>query len=196
MLKGRITASWVNKIHTRSKLLGVALAIVLVIALAAPVYALPPQALEHSNHNHNHFQAPITTGSVLHITGTGTATKIGNRTIHDSASLDLTAKVGKVSHGNARLNITGGTLTIGSTTFTVVEGRGMINFHSDKVIIHVTLKNGSGNTTHLILFGKAANLPKSLGVNDSFTVNFKMPQSKLAGKWFLAFPGATVTRVS
>ncbi len=160
------------------------------------MYGLPPQALDHSNHNHHHFQAPLTNGSVLHITGTGTAVQIGNRTIHDSASLDLTAKVGKVSHGNARLNITNGTLTIGSQTYTVIEGRGIINIHSDKIIIHVTLKNASGNSTHLILFGKASDLPKSLAVNGSFNVDFKMPQSKLAGKWFLEFHGATVTRVA
>lgn len=116
--------------------------------------------------------------------------------MHASASLDLTAKVVRVSHGNARLNITSGTLTIGSQTYTVIEGRGIINFHSDKIIIHVTLKNANGNSTHLILFGKASDLPKSLAVNGSFNVNFKMPQSKLAGKWFLEFPGAKVTRVA
>ncbi len=185
-----------HEMRTRGKLLGVAIATFLVIALAAPVYGLPPEALEHSNHNHHHFQAPITTGSILHITGTGTATKIGNHTITDSASIDLTATVNKVSRGNARLNVTGGTLTIGSQTYTVIEGRGIINFHSHRVIIHVTLKNANGNSTHLNLFGKASSLPKSLSVNSSFNVDFKKPESKLAGKWFLEFPGATVKRVA
>lgn len=183
------------KTQTRSKLVGIAFVAFLLVAFAAQAYALPPQALDHSNHD-RHSQAPLTAGMTLHITGTGTAFKINNQTIHDSVSLNLTVTVDKNSPGRAKLTVTSGTIMIGTQTYTVVNGHGIINFHSDKILLHVHLKDSSGHSARLFLFGKASTIPKSLSVGSSFNADFKKPESKLAGKWFLEFSGATVTRIA
>ena len=86
------------------------------------------------------------------------------------------------------LNFTGGTLTIGSDTYTVVSGHGVIN-HAHKMILHIVVKNSAGATFRLILHGDHAK-PSS---TTAFNIDFQMPQSKLAHLWFLKFPGATVT---
>ncbi len=87
------------------------------------------------------------------------------------------------------LNFTGGTLTIGSETYTVVSGHGMINYHSDKMILHLVVKNSAGNTFRLNLFGVHAKASSTA----AFTVDFRMPQSKLAHLWFLKVSSASVT---
>ncbi len=86
---------------------------------------------------------------------------------------------------------------VGSDTWTVDSGRGLLNFHSGKLLLRVSVKDSSGNTSHLVLFGKVTgHLSSTLNVNDSFNVDFLSHQSKLAGKWFLDLKGATLTRTS
>ncbi len=132
----------------------------------------------------------------LRINGTGTAFKIDNQTIHESAWLNFTVRVDKSSHGRARLMVTSGELKIGGQTYTAVKGQGIINFHSGKLILHVHLKDSHGNSIRLILHGRVSNLPKSLSIGSGFNVDIKKPESKVADKWFLEFPGAKITRVA
>ncbi len=87
------------------------------------------------------------------------------------------------------LNFTAGTLTIGSDTYTVVRGHGIITFHSDRMILHLVVKNSAGDTFHLVLNGRHARASSST----AFTVDFTNFQSKLAHLWFLKINGATVT---
>jgi hypothetical protein len=134
---------------------------------------------------------------ILTISGSGTALQISNQTVTESATLSLTVKVVRASFGGAILSVTGGSLMVGSDTWTVDSGRGLLNFHSGKVLLKVSVKDSSGNTSHLVLFGRVVgHLSSTLNVNDTFNVDFLSHQSKLAGKWFLAFKGATVTRTS
>jgi hypothetical protein len=171
-------------------LFGTVMALVLALAIAVPVFGAPPTGIPPSHPDQSHHRVPLlATGTTLTISGSGTAYKIGNRTITESTSLSLTATVVKSSTGRGMLNFTGGTLTIGSDTFTVVSGHGMINYHSEKMVLHLVVKNSAGNTFHLNLFGVHAKASSTT----AFTVDFRMPQSKLAHSWFLKFSGATVT---
>jgi hypothetical protein len=169
-------------------LFGTVMALVLALAIAVPVFGEPPAGIpDHASDTH-HRAALLPTGTILTISGSGTAYKIGNKTITQTASISLTATVIKSSPGRAMLNFTGGTLTIGSDTYTVVSGHGIVN-HGHKMILHLVVKNSAGNTFHLNLFGVHAK-PSS---TTAFTVDFRMPQSKLAHLWFLKFSSATVT---
>ena len=171
-------------------LFGTVMALVLSLAIAVPVFGARPTGVPPSHPDQGHHRVPLlATGTTLTISGSGTAYKIGNRTITESTSLSLTATVVKSSTGRGMLNFTGGTLTIGSDTYTVVSGHGMINYHSDKMVLHLVVKNSSGSTFHLNLFGVHAKASSTT----AFTVDFRMPQSKLAHLWFLKFSSATVT---
>ena len=169
------------------------MALALALAIVAPVFAAGPSAmgLEHANKDH-HKVPPIAVGTSISISGSGTAFKIGNKTITESASIHLTGSVDRSSTGRGMLNLTGGSLTVGGTTYTVVRGHGMINFHSDRMTLHLVVKDGSGNLLHLILNGKHTKIATG-ETGKGFTVDFLMPQSKLAHLWFLKFQGATVT---
>ena len=180
----------------RLALLGAALSLVMALAVVVPGYAasptLPPVALGHSR-----VSRPLQTGMILTITGSGTAMQISNQSVTQSASVSLTVRVERVSFGGAILSVTGGSLMIGSDTWTVSNGRGLLNFHSGKVLLKVSVKDSSGNTSHLVLFGKVTgHLSSTLNVKDSFHVDLLSHQSKLAGKWFLDLKGASVTRTS
>jgi len=171
-------------------LFGTVMALVLALAIAVPVFGAPPTGISPSHPDQGHHRAPlIATGTTLTIRGSGTAYKIGNKTITESVSISLTATVVKSSTGRGVLNFTGGTLTIGSDTYTVVSGHGMINYHSDKMVMHLVVKNSAGNIFHLNLFGVHAKASSTA----TFTVDFRMPRSKLAHLWFLKFSSATVT---
>ncbi|OLC61776.1 hypothetical protein AUH73_06365 [archaeon 13_1_40CM_4_53_4] len=165
-------------------LFGTVMALVLTLAVVAPVFGSPPAGIPPSHQVQGHHRAPLlATGTTLTISGSGTAYKIGNRTITEGASVSLTATVVKSSPGRAMLNFTGGTLTIGSDTYTVVSGHGVIN-HAHKMILHIVVKNSAGATFRLILHGDHAK-PSS---TTAFNVDFRMPQSKLTHLWFLNFP--------
>jgi hypothetical protein len=176
-------------------LIGTAMTLALLLAIVVPVFGAPPTGIsaDHSDHGH-HQIPPISKGTTLTIGGSGTAYKIGNRTITKPATISLTATVDKSSPGRGMLNFTGGSLTIGSvegggSTYTVVSGHGIITYHSDKMILHLVVKDSSGKTYRLILFGVHARASSTT----AFTVDFRMPQSKLAHLWFLKIQGATVT---
>jgi hypothetical protein len=171
-------------------LFGTMMALVLAIAIAVPVFGAPPTGIPPSHPDQGHRPAPpLATGTTLTISGSGTAYKIGNRSITESASISLTATVVKSNPGRGMLNFTGGRLTIGSDTYTVVSGHGIITYHGDKMVLHLVVKNSAGNTLHLNLFGVHAKASSTT----AFTVDFRMPQSKLAHLWFLKFSSATVT---
>ena len=171
-------------------LFGTVMALVLALAIAVPVFGAPPTGIPPSHPDQGHRPVPpLATGTTLTISGSGDAFKIGNRTVRDSASISLTAKVVKSNPGRGMLNFTGGTLTIGSDTYTVVSGHGIITYHSDKMVLHLTVKNSAGDTFHLVLFGDHAKASSTT----VFNVDFRMPQSKLAHLWFLKFPSASVT---
>ena len=173
-------------------LVGTAMALVLTLAVVVPAFGAPPTTIPPVN-DHHKVTAPLTKGMVLTISGSGTAFKIGHQSTTQSASISLTATVEKVSFGRALLNFTGGTLTVGSTTYTVVGGHGIISFYSHKMVFHVNLKDSAGKQVHLILFGKNAHVPSPFNVGDHFSVDFAKHQSKLAHQWFLDLK-TTVTR--
>src|SRR5579864_6859727 len=176
-------------------LIGTIMTLALALGIVVPVVGALPTgiAADHSDHGH-HQVPPIAKGTTLTIGGSGTAYKIGNKTRTESATISLTATVDKSSPGRGMLNFTGGTLTLGSvegggSTYTVVSGHGIITYHSDRMILHLVVKDSSGKTFHLILFGVHAKASSTT----AFTVDFRMPQSKLAHLWFLKIQGATVT---
>ena len=175
-------------------LVGTAMALVMTLAVVVPAFGAHPTLIPPVN-DHHKVTAPLTQGMVLTISGSGTAFKIGDRDKTQSATISLTATVEKVSFGRTLLNFTAGTLTIGSDTFTVVGGHGIINFHSHKMVLHVSLKDSTGKQVHLILFGKNAHVPSPFNVGDHFSVDFAKHQSKLAHQWFLDL-SSTVTRSS
>src|SRR5438034_4517388 len=173
----------------RTALFGTVMALVITLAVVVPVFWAPPAGIPPEHASQCHHRAPLlATGTTLTISGSGTAHQIGKRTRTEGASFSLTATVVKSSPGRAMLNFTGGTLTIGSDTYTVVSGHGVIN-HAHKMILHIVVKNSAGATFRLILHGDHAK-PSS---TTAFNVDFQMPQSKLARLWFLKFPGATIT---
>jgi hypothetical protein len=179
----------------RMAFLGTAMALVLTLAVVVPAFGAAPTQIPPLK-DHHKIAPPLTKGMVLTISGSGTAFKIGNQSKTESTSINLTATVEKVSFGRAMLNITSGSLTItGSGTFTVVSGHGIINFHSHKMVLHVTLKDSAGKHVHLILYGKNAHVPSPFGVGDHFSVDFVKHPSKLAHQWFLDL-SSTVTRSS
>ena len=171
---------------------GTAMALVLTLAIVVPAFAAPPSTT-HQDRDHHKATPPLTKGIDLTITGSGTAFKIGDRDDKQSASISLKATVEKVSWGRGLLNVTSGTLTIGTETFTAVSGHGIINFHSHKMVLQITLKDGAGKMTHLKLYSKNAHVPSPFNAGDHFTVDFAKHQSKLAHQWFLEL-SSTVTR--
>ena len=79
---------------------------------------------------------------------------------------------------------------------TVDSGRGIVNFHSGRMLLKVTVKSTT-ESMHLVLNGKVnGHLSAPISMGAGFTVDFLKPQSKLAGKYILEFPGTTVTRTS
>ena len=170
------------------------MALVMTLAVVVPAFGAPPTLIPPVN-DHHKVTAPLTQGMTLTISGSGTAFKIGHQSTTQSASISLTATVEKVSFGRALLNFTGGTLTIGSDTFTVVGGHGIINFHSHKMVLHINLKDTTGKQVHLILYGKDAHVPSPFSVGNHFSVDFVKHQSKLAHQWSLDL-SSTVTRSS
>ncbi len=178
----------------RMALVGTAMALVMTLAIVVPAFGATPTTIPPVN-DHHKVTAPLTKGMLLTISGSGTAFKIGHLSTSQSASISLTATVERVSFGRALLNFTGGTLTIGSDTFTVVGGHGIINFHSHKMVLHISLKDTTGKQVHLILYGKDAHVPSPFSVGNHFNVDFAKHQSKLAHQSFLDL-SATVTRSS
>ena len=179
------------KTMRKTTIIGTVMVLALTLGVAVPVFGAT--AADMADAVHGHQKAPLLVkGSTLTITGSGTAYKIGNKTVTESAGLSLTATVSRSSPGRGMLNFTSGSLTIGSSTYTVVRGHGQVNGHNDKMILHLVVKNSAGDTFHLILHGK---FQKTSHVESGtgFTVDFAMPQSKLAHLWFLMFPSATVT---
>src|SRR5207249_7910120 len=122
---------------------GTVMALVLTLAIAVPVFGAPPTGIPPSHPGPGHQPlSPLATGTTLTISGSGTAYKIGNRSITESASISLTATVVRSNPGRGMLNFTGGTLTIGSDTYTVVSGHGVIN-HAHKMILHIVVRNSA-----------------------------------------------------
>ncbi len=169
-------------------LFGAVMVLALTLGVVVPVFGATATDIDHAVNAHH--RAPlIAKGTTLTISGSGTASKIGDRDNKTSASISLTATVVRSSPGRGLLNFTAGTLTVGSDTFTVVRGHGVINYHSDKMILHLVVKNSAGKEIRLILVGHHAKGSQTT----AFTVDFSMPQSKLGHLWFLKFQGATVT---
>ena len=170
-------------------LFGAVMVLALTLGVVVPVFGATTDEMDHALNAHH--RAPLlATGTTLTMSGSGTAYKIGDRDDSVTASLSLTATVVRSSPGRGMLNLTSGSLTInGTDTFTVVRGHGVINYHSDRMILHLVVKNSAGKMFHLILNGHHAKASQTT----AFTVDFTMPQSKLGHLWFLKIQGATVT---
>ncbi len=174
------------------------LATILLTSIAAFAGVTPAIAMHSEQARTEHrpvHTIPVKVGTEFTIVST--TGKAFNLTDKDAtpltATLHLTVKVDKTSLGRVKLTVEkGGTLTIvGSSSFTVDSGQGIINLHSMKVVIHVRVDDGKGHDMHLILFGHVA----KLNFGNSSNIDFVMPQSKLAGQWFLKFDDATMTKV-
>src|SRR2546426_9358980 len=179
-------------------LLGLELTLVMALAIIAPGYTpAPPNRIPAATgHQSRLAQQPLQVGMVLSITGSGKAYTISDQSTTQTTSITLTVKVDRVSLGRALITVTGGSLTVGSDTMTIDSGRGIVNFHSGRMLLKVNVKGTTG-TMHLVLYGKVnGHLSAPISIGASFTVDFLKPQSKLAGKYLLEFPGTTVTRTS
>ena len=166
------------------------------ITVAAPVYAKPDHSVKPEQAKANRATI-FGKGASFTITGTGTAYDISDQTKTASVDLRLTATAEKVTLGVAKISVSGGTIKVGSDTFTVEKGTGRLNVHSKRILVHIELKDSSGKIWHLILYGKiSSSIPKTLANGAGLTVNFTKPQSKIAGKWFLSIPSATITRTA
>ena len=179
-------------------LLGLGLTLVMALAIVAPGYAAgPPNMVPAATvHQSRLAQQPLQVGMVLSITGTGKAYTISDQSTTQTASITITVRVDRVSLGRALITVTGGSFTVGSDTMTIDSGRGIVNFHSGRMLLKVNVKGTTG-TMHMVLYGKVnGHLSAPLSMGAGFTVNFLKPQSKLAGKYILEFLGTTVTRTS
>ncbi len=171
-------------------LFGTVMALVITLAVVVPVYGAQPAGIPPANHGLGHHPTPpLAKGTTLTISGSGTAYKISNRTVTETASISLTGTIIRSNPGRGMINFTGGTLTIGSDTYTVVSGHGIVTYHHSHMQLQLVVKNSAGATFHLVLFGNHIGKVSSTG----FSVDFQMRQSKLAHLWFLKFPSATVS---
>lgn len=172
----------------RIALFGTVMVLALTLGVVVPVFGATAADIDHAVNAHH--RAPLLAkGTTLTISGSGTAYKIGDKDTTATASIDLTATVVRSSPGRGMLNLTAGTLKIGSDTYTLAHGHGVIAYHSDRMIIHLVVKNSAGKEFHLMLHGHNAKASQT----SAFTVDFTMPQSKLGHLWFLKIQGATVT---
>jgi hypothetical protein len=154
-----------------------------------------------------------TTNKSLSISVSGNATKIGNSTETASSShapadspaatstvllapsgqptvtanAQIVATVIRSNNGTIMFNVTGTSLTIGTTIYNVVNGTGIFNQHSMIVVLHATVTNGS-TTGHLILIGEVTGTASTEG-SHTVNVSFGSPQSKLAASFFLSLDG-------
>jgi len=181
----------------RLALLGTVLAVVVALAIVVPGYAAQPSRIPPLAKVHDKLTRPLTAGMVLTISGSGTAFNITDQSSQTTASIQLTVKVLRVSMGRALFTVTGGKLKVGSDTFTADGGRGILNFHTGRMLLKVHFKDSDNKPVHLVLFGKVnGKVPSKIDIGNGFSLNFLRPQSKLAGRWLLEFPGTTVTRTS
>ncbi len=179
----------------RLALLGTVLALVMAIAVVVPSYAAQPSRIPPLVKVHDRLTRPLTPGTVLTISGSGTAFNVTEQSAQTTASIQLTVKVARVSMGRAFFTVTGGILKVGSDTFTADGGRGILNFHSGRMMLKVHFKKGNDLPAHLVLFGEVnGKIPSKIALGNGFSIDFLKPQSKLAGRWLLEFPGSTVTR--
>jgi len=199
LLRRRKVSTMFKKLGDYRRLKIIAVLSILVIVASAVTVAVPVYAKsDHSVKSEHSAQSRATIfgkGAGFTITGTGTAYNITDQTKTATVDLRLTVTAEKVTPGVAKLKVSGGTLKVGSDTFTVEKGKGRLNIHSEKILLHIELKDGNGKIWHLILYGKvSSSIPKTWSNGSSLTVDFMKPQSKIAGKWFLSIPSATITR--
>lgn len=102
------------------------------------------------------------------------------------ASLSVDATVlRKNSSVVIQYSVSGGLLTIGETTYELVNGTGIFNQQSLVVVLHATVQSGDWTGT-LILHGHT---DQALTDPGSVSLNLDMPQSKLASRFFLELKG-------
>lgn len=197
-----------NKAHTSLRLVGLTTALLLVLGIASfavsPVaFADKPSSVPPASHpdpkgkakGHNPL---IPVNAILNITATGPAVNITDPSMTASARVTFKATVVKSSVGGAKLDVTEGKLTIGTTDYTIVKGKGRIALHSGKIIVHLLVTAPDGSKLHVVLRGKSTDIPPfptSFPENTVVDVHFTKPQSKLASKFFLDLSG-TLKRVT
>ena len=183
-------------IFAKFRLRDLVLATILLTSIAAFAVVTPAIAMQPAEARTEHKPAhtlPVKVGTEYTIVSTGKAFNLTDKDAAPlTAMLHLTVKVDKSSLGRVKLTVEpGGTLTIGSSSFIVDSGRGIINLHTMKVVIHVLVDDGKGHDMHLVLFGHVT----KLSLDSNSNIKFLMPQSKLAGQWFLKFDDAVMTKV-
>src|SRR3990172_3723064 len=103
-----------------------------------------------------------------------------------AASVSISATViQKNSSAVIVYRLSGSSLTIGGTNYQIVNGTGIFNQRSLVLVLHATVQSGDW-TGMLILHGHA---DQALSDPGTVSVNFDMPQSKLAAKFFLELEG-------
>ncbi len=125
-----------------------------------------------------------------HATGVASAGQSSNeKATTPGASVQITATIVHSTNGTITFNVTGTSLVIGSTTYTVDNGTGIFNQHSMVVVVQATVSTGS-TTGHLVLKGTATPSSSTVeGGAGGYSVSFTDPQSKLAGSFFLSLDG-------
>lgn len=181
--------------------------IFLLLAIV-PVAAYTAVGTMHVNtQTHPSSTAPsVSVDSSVSISVSGNATRIGHsnetasqshghshshlgpQVVSTTASATIKGTVILSTNGTMRFNITGTSLTIGSTTYTVVNGSGIVNRHSMIVVLHATVMNGN-TIGHLILIGRVTGTLPQEGSGSGMNVSFSSPQSKLASSFFLSLDG-------
>jgi hypothetical protein len=139
-------------------------------------------------------QAPITfeknknsSGKISFQSTSGTATPIGKGKASGSTSASLTLSGSFSIQGNGEIKLSGltGTLTIGTKTFTITAGHGVIS-GKGTVEIQATAMTPAGygfEQFQLVLHGTSTYTPTQ------GTLVFTSPQSKLASQYFLSITG-------
>jgi hypothetical protein len=133
---------------------------------------------ETASSSHAPTDSPATTSTVL-------LAPSGQPTV--TANAQIVATVIRSNNGTIMFNVTGTSLTIGTTTYNVANGTGIFNQHSMIVVLHATVTNGS-TTGHLILIGEVTGTAPGEG-SHNLSVSFGSPQSKLAASFFLSLDG-------
>lgn len=203
-----------NSVRSMGKTVSVQRLIPIVLLLAlVPVAAYAAVGTLHTQAQPSVVAPSSTTNTSLSISVSGNATKIGNSTETASTShtdMDstassssailappdqtsvhanalITATVIRSNNGTMMFNVTGTSLTIGSTTYNVINGTGIFNQHSMIVVLHATVTSDS-TTGHLILIGEVTGTTSGEGTH-GFNVSFGSPQSKLTASFFLSLDG-------
>jgi hypothetical protein len=133
---------------------------------------------------------PTANGLFTFTSTTGSAFKINDTSVVESASVSLGGTYQEVGKGTqmVKLNITSGSVTVAGVSQTLKSGNGVYNPGTGKIIVTALVDVQPGeHGRSLVLYGNVSSgyYYSQLGGD----VTFRKPQSKLSGAYFLAVDG-------